>query len=115
MATYFIIRSVVDGKGGLHHSSPVETNNALEHRSMTITQQSQLLDIVKTELLRARDPRNERPHTQYVYVLGLIHGARLGEVITADEHANLFALAKNAAALSTTKRPFPVTGKWTPF
>lgn len=82
---------------------------------MHLTPVSEMLDTVKTELLRARDPRNERPNVNYSYVLGLIHGARLGEVITQAEHANLFTLAKNAAVLGTTKRPFPVTGEWTQF
>lgn len=74
-----------------------------------------ILKELREALMRLRDPRCDSPHGRAMYLVGLIHGLRLGEVLDEREISMAQLLMSSASEHHYKKTPWPEAAPYLPF
>lgn len=70
---------------------------------------------LREALMRLRDPRCDDSHGKAMYLVGLIQGLRLGQVLTECEICSAQALLASARIHHNSKTPWPEPAPYLPF
>ena len=74
-----------------------------------------ILKELRDSLMRLRDPRCEDRHAKVMYLLGMLHGFRLGQVLDEREICTIQMLINSAKEHGYKKTPWPETAEYLPF
>ena len=74
-----------------------------------------ILKELRGGMMRLRDPRCDSPHGMAMYLVGLIHGLRLGDALDERELSTAQLLMANASMYHYQKTPWPEAAPYLPF